>query len=151
MRSFTVRPAAIEDLDDCVWFDRQEATTVAEAGRHRQMVESRIFTGDILLACDDEGKVVGYIRMDHMWPMMMPNLGWVYVKPDWRKQGVMIGLYQALLDQLLERGCTRYMMSTRSDRPDVVELFRSMGMHECGRLAIHGTGDISEVFFLCIL
>lgn len=150
MRSFKVRPAAIEDLDDCIWFDRQESLEPARDDRHRLMVESRIFTGDILLACDDDNKPIGYLRIDHLWPMMMPTLGWVYVKPDWRESGVMAGLYQSILDLLLERGHRKFMMSTQSTRSNVMELFRSMGMRECGRLNVHGEGNtISEVFYLC--
>lgn len=150
MRSFKVRPASIDDLEECVWFDRQEAMTPAQDDRHRHMIESRIFTGDILLACDGEGVIVGYIRMDHLWPMMLPTLGWVYVKPEWREVGIMAGLYQSMLDMMLERGHRKFMMSTQSNRSNVMELFRSMGMRECGRLNVHGAGNnVSEVFYLC--
>ena len=150
MRSFSVRPAVIEDLDDCVWLDRQEAITPAQDDRHRLLIESRIFTGDILLACGDDGKPVGYMRIDHLWPMMLPTLGWVFVKPEWRDGGIMAGLYQTMLELMLERGYRKFMMSTQSTRSNVMELFRSMGMRECGRLNVHGAGNnTAEVFYLC--
>ncbi len=149
MRSFKVRPATIEDLDNCIWFDRQESILPAHDERHRQMVEARIFTGDIMVAEGDGGELAGYLRMDHLWPMMMPTLGWVYVKPDWRESGIMAGLFQGVIDALIERGHRRYMMSTQSNRQNVMDLFRAMGMKECGRLAVHGAkADVAEVFFM---
>ncbi len=147
MRSFKVRPAAIEDLEECVWFDRQESVAPAHDDRHRQMIESRIFTADILLACDDDNKAVGYIRIDHLWPMMMPTLSWIYVKPDWRETGIMAGLYQSFMDIMLERGHRKFMMSTTTNRPNIMDLFRTIGLRECGRLAVY-PDNISEVFYL---
>ena len=147
MRNFKVRLATIDDLDACIWFDNQESLEPAQDERKRQMIESRIFTQDVFLACDDGDKPVGYIRLDHLWAMMMPTLGWVYVKPEWREGGVMAALYQACLDALLERGHRKYMMSTQSNRPNVMELFKSMGMKECGRLNVYSDG-VAEVFFI---
>jgi ribosomal protein S18 acetylase RimI-like enzyme len=149
VRDFVIRPALIEDLDDCVWFDQQEALSPALDERKRAMIESRIFTQDVLLAVDGAGKPVGYIRFDHLWPMMMPSLGWVYVKPEWRGSGVMAALYQTSIDLMIERGYRKILLSTQANRTDVADLFKSMGMKECGRLSIHGTDKPSEVFFLC--
>lgn len=149
MRDFVVRPALIEDLDTCVWFDQQEAISPALDERKRAMIESRIFTQDILIAVDSAGKIVGYIRFDHLWPMMMPSLGWVYVLPEWRENGVMAALYQTSIDLMLDRGYRKILLSTQSNRTDVMDLFRSMGMKECGRLAMHEDKALAEVFFLC--
>ncbi len=151
MRDFIVRPAVVEDLDSCVWFDNQEAVSPALDERKRQMIESRITTQDILLAVEPSGKAVGYIRFDHLWPMMMPSLGWVYVKPEWRDNGVMAALYQTSIDLMLERGYRRILLSTPSDRTDVADLFKSMGMKECGRLNFQADSAISQIFFLCEL
>lgn len=120
----------------------------AHDDRHRQMIESRIFTSDILLACSDDGKSVGYIRIDHLWPMMMPTLGWVYVKPDWRSSGIMAGLYQSITELMLERGHRKFMLSAQNNRTDIMDLFRSIGLRECGRLNAHENG-VAEVFYLC--
>jgi len=147
MRSFSVRPATDSDLEDCIWLDRQESLTPADGARHRAVIASRIASGDIVLATDDENKPVGYIRFDLLWPMLLPTLGWVYVKPDWRSSGIMAGLYQAGLDLLHERGHQRFMMSTQSNRQTVMDLFRTMGLQECGRLSVHADG-VSEVFYL---
>lgn len=148
MLEFTVRQAQAGDLDDCIWFDAEEAPSPARDERKRELIENRIRTGDIFLACDSAGASIGYIRIDHLWPMMMPVMGWVYVKPAWREGGVMTALYQQMMETILDRGHTRFMLSTQSNRPGVMDLFKAIGMKEAGRLSIHADPSVEEVFYL---
>ncbi len=151
MRLFIVREAEVFDLEDCAFFEAQDSQVCKDPSLKRLDLATAIAARNIFLACDDNGKPIGYLRIAHLWPAMMPMGQWVFVDPAWRRKGVMSGLFDFVCATLAQRGHSQIMFSVQSDRPVVLEFMRERGLKEIGQLGCHGEGQPREIFFSSVL
>lgn len=145
MRHFAVRVAESFDLDDCFWFDSQSSASRSDSEKRLELATS-VAARNVFLACDDDGRPVGYIRLGMLGPQLLPVLYWAFVKPDWRRKGVMSTLYDYMASQLVERGYERLIFSIPADCDGLMDIFKSRGLVEIGRLALAAEAPL-DVFY----
>lgn len=142
------RLATAEDLDVCVELDGTDTTAPRTDGEKRIFMMGKILSQDIFLAEDDRQQVVGYLRIDKLWSMMLPLVSWIYVRPEARDQSVTLQLRTFALNHLRAHGYKQLLYSTQTDRPHIIQWFLGMGLREVGSLSINPGIDAEEVFFI---
>ena len=144
----TSRLATLADLDVCVELDGTDTTAPRSDDEKRKFLQGKIACEDIFLAQAPDGAIVGYLRLDKLWSMMMPLVSWIYVRPECRDKSVTLQLRQFALSHLRTKGYTQLLYSTQTDRPHIIQWFLGMGLREVGLLKINPGIDADEVFFL---
>ncbi|MCM2343906.1 MAG: GNAT family N-acetyltransferase [Alphaproteobacteria bacterium] len=146
--AFTTRLAEPGDLDICVAFDCTDPTDSRRDQEKVDLIRARIDSQEIFLAVTPEGSPIGYVAIDRLWPMMLPLLSWVYVAPAWRTYGVAAALVDFCFHNLKSRQYKRVLLSTQTDRPQMIETMRAMGLKEIGTLKANPDENVGEVFFI---
>lgn len=146
--AFITRLAEPDDLDICVAFDCTDPTDSRRDQEKVDLIRARIDSQEIFLATTPEGSPVGYVAIDRLWPMMLPLLSWVYVAPAWRSSGVASTLVEFCFSNLKSRQYKRVLLSTQTDRPQMIETMRKMGLREIGILQANPDDSVGEVFFI---
>ncbi len=146
--AITTRLAGMQDFEICLAFDCTDPTDSRGDHEKSALIRARIETGEIFLAVTDKDHPVGYVSINRLWPMMMPLLSWIYVAPAWRDRGIARQLIEFCLENLKERGYTRLMVSTQTDRTRILETIRKMNLKEIGTLQANPDSSIGEVFFI---
>lgn len=146
--AFKTRLAEPGDLDICIAFDCTDPTDSRRDQEKVDLIKARIDSQEIFLATTPEGSPIGYVAIDRLWPMMLPLLSWVYVAPAWRNCGVAAALVDFCFNNLKSRQYQRVLLSTQTDRPQMLETMRAMGLREIGTLQANPDENIGEVFFM---
>lgn len=144
----STRLAKLEDLEVCIAFDCTDPTDSRGDEEKKALIKSRIDTGEIFLATTSDGKPIGYLAIDRLWPMMLPLLSWVYVAPAWRDQGVARTLVEFCFQNLKQRNYKRILISTQTDREKMIQTIQKMGLREIGSLNANPDEAVAEVFYM---
>ena len=125
--------------DDLAWCEEQDALVA------REVVEDKIERKEIIVA-ETEGRMVGYLRLEHLWSKV-PFIGLVVVREEYRRQGVGRAILKFLEDCLRERGHRELWSSSQASEASAQAWHRAVGFEESGFLAGINEGGIGEVFF----
>jgi aminoglycoside 6'-N-acetyltransferase I len=138
-----VRAAEPRDLGD--WIRMRAALWPDDIHEHRAAAE-RFFAGlrhepsEVLLACDDSGRAVGFVELsirnivDSCSSDRVAYLeGW-YVEPSLRRQGVGSALVAAAERWGLGQGCTEFGSDSLIDNEVSHRAHRALGFKETGRV-----------------
>lgn len=131
----------MSDLNECLRFESMAEESV-KTSIEATLMASAIATGWIFLA-EKNDNIVGYIRIDFIWPNKVPYLVWMAVAPETRNQGVGELLFNAAKAKLREHGLKR--MLTSACRPKIIESYQNKGYKKIGSFT--PTGCKEEVFF----
>lgn len=143
-----IRYATPGDLEVCIAFDCTDPTDSRGDDEKADLIRAKISTNEIYLAVNDDNKPVGYLTVDRLWPMMMPLLSWVYVAPAWRNAGIAHRMTEYCFADLKERGYRRLLISTQTDRHQMLETLQSMNLRNIGTLHANPDESVGEVFFI---
>lgn len=144
---FQVRPAAIADIDILVEFNaamameteekRLDPTTVALGVKGLIENASR---GRYLLACTEDGRVVGQLMHTYEWSDWRNGDVWwiqsVYVDPTFRRQGVFQTLYRAIRAMASEAGVVGLRLYVEHLNRNAQATYKAMGMRDAGYLVM---------------
>jgi GNAT superfamily N-acetyltransferase len=142
--SFQVRPATITDVETLVEFNAAMAMETEGKRLSREIlslgVEGLISNpnrGRYLLACNDDGRVVGQLMHTFEWSDWRNGDVWwiqsVYVEPTFRRRGVFLTLYRAIRTMALETGgVVGLRLYVEHQNKNAQATYRAMGMRDAG-------------------
>ena len=139
--AYVVRPGCADDLDACV------ALALLAAPEHEASFWRDVLLRDLeghehrLVVAESEGEVVGYgrARLVEPAPDAPPDtapaghyLTGVYVRPEWRRNGVATALTEARLDWIRERAADAWYFANARNTASIA-LHRRFGFEEVSR------------------
>lgn len=140
-QAITIRSATQEDLIECLHFekfDKQSRQTPFDA----TLMLAAISTGWVYLATH-KSKVVGYLRIDFIWPTKEPLLVWMASDPDFLHQGINAALFKTVIARLKAHGFSHLL--TSACRENIIALYKERGYPKIGSLTLEQQNQ--EVFF----
>jgi GNAT superfamily N-acetyltransferase len=144
----SIRLAKLSDLEVCVAFDCTDTTSSRNDEIKSNHILAKIDSNEIYVAVTEKDNPIGYLTFDHLWPMMLPLLSWLYVAPAWRDQGISRDLMNYAIQDLKDRGYKRVMLSTQTDRPKMIEMIEKFGVRVIGTLQANPDESVGEVFYI---
>jgi ribosomal protein S18 acetylase RimI-like enzyme len=141
---FQVRPASVADVETLVAFNAAMAMETEAKQLDRRLVELGVqglignaSRGRYLLACNDEGRVIGQLMHTYEWSDWRNGDVWwiqsVYVEPAFRRLGVFQTLYRTIRSMALEAGgVVGLRLYVEHENRNAQATYRAMGMRDAG-------------------
>jgi GNAT superfamily N-acetyltransferase len=124
-------------------------TFVETMEENRGVTPSRLMhkltEGDVFVA-ESDGKLVGYLRLDHLYSVV-PYISLVWVVAEHRGKGIGSALLAFTEETLREQGHEILLSSTELDEAAPQEWHRKMGFRDCGVLFGLSPGRYGDLFF----
>jgi ribosomal protein S18 acetylase RimI-like enzyme len=112
-----------------------------------EKIKQKIAANEIILALRDQ-EIVGIIKFSYFWATR-PYIDLVWVKQDFRRQGIGKQLIHYLEEYLVKEGYTHLLTSAEAQDPTAQSWHRSQGFVECGQItALNLPHDTTpEIFY----
>ena len=93
-------------------------------------------TENFISVAEDKGKLVGFVTFSTRWVVRYPapiaEMDELYVKPDYRRQGLGSKLVEEILKKAAELGCSRMFIDTHIKHEAAQKLSEKMGFTHYG-------------------
>jgi len=111
----------------------------------REVVAGKIGQDEVVVA-EQDGKNVGYARVEFLWSTV-PFIALIWVLAPHRRQGVGAAILAHLEGRFRAAGHEALFSSSQADEPEPQAWHRRMGFEDCGVIEGINEGGIGEVFF----
>ena len=138
---YTIRDAEPGDVPALQGLDR-----AFTAPRHPdELLLDAIAGGQLAVAEEEGGGVVGYIRWDYLWDTI-PLCLTVCVKPEHQRRGLGRRLCGHAEDSFRRAGCDFWLSTTEETNDVSIRFHEALGFRRIGALGELGQ-DVPEVFY----
>lgn len=100
----------------------------------KELIKSKIAAKEILIARDESGKTVGWLRYNYFWDNT-PFMNMLYLEEDYRRLGIgkeLVGVWEA---EMKRKGYELVMTSTLSNE-HAQHFYRKLGYKDSGSLLL---------------
>jgi amino-acid N-acetyltransferase len=105
-------------------------------GNEDSFSEVLVSTENFIYVAEDKGKLVGFVTFSTRWvvryPTLIAEMDELYVKSEYRRQGLGSKLVEAILKKAAELGCSRMFIDTHIKHEAAQKLSQKMGFTHYG-------------------
>ena len=113
-------------------------------GKEDSFQEVLASTENFISVAEDKGKLVGFVTFSMRWVVRYPTpiaeMDELYVKPEYRRQGLGSKLVEAILKKAAELGCSRMFIDTHIKHEAAQKLSEKMGFTHYGHHFVRDLG-----------